>query len=81
MIDQPICRCDRFPHDVRVVAVREYAGPAELGQQERLGPRFGLPMGGPGAVPIASQTVNKADVDRGVGAVVQNFDSVRKGGN
>lgn len=36
-------------------------------------------MGGPGTVPVSRQSVNKAYVNRGVRAVVENFNSIRKG--
>lgn len=50
-----------------------------LGERSVFGPGFGLPMGGPGTVPIPGQTVDKADIYRGFGMFVQHFNSVWEG--
>lgn len=80
MIGQPICRCHRFSHDIRVVSIREYASLAQFERQEYRGPGSGLPTSSPGTVAIASQSMDEADVDRGVGAVMKNFNPIWKGG-
>ncbi|KID95825.1 hypothetical protein MAJ_08221, partial [Metarhizium majus ARSEF 297] len=54
-------------------------GQVSVPRQQRFWPRFGLAMSSPGAVPIARQPVNKADIDEGVTAVTQNFYTIRKG--
>lgn len=76
MVDQPIGRRSRLSYDVRVVAVREQTSSRQPQREESLGPRLLLSVGGPRAISVPRQAVDKADVDRRFGAVVPHCDSV-----
>ncbi|MDF2434486.1 MAG: hypothetical protein JWP44_4117 [Mucilaginibacter sp.] len=81
MVNQPVRTCNALSYDICVVAVCEYASPTESRREEALWPGRGLPMGSPGALPVPGQTMDKADVDRSVRAVVQNLYAVRERGD
>lgn len=79
MIDQPVGRYSRLLYDVGIVAVGEEAGVREFRWEECLRPRHRLPVGCPCALSVPSQTMHKANVDCGIGAIVPQFHPVRKG--
>lgn len=75
---QTIDRCARPRRDVCIVAVGKNPSLGE-GREEHLWPGHGLPAGSPGAISIARQAMDKANVKHCVGAVVESLHAVGKG--
>lgn len=81
MIVQSILRGNRLSYNVCVIAVCEQPSFRESAGQKHGRPRFGLSRRRPCSVSVASQAMDKTDVDYGIRGAIQTLTPSGKSGS